>query len=62
MAAMHWVLGMFMALAGDARREDGQTMAEYGLILAGIAVVAMVGVAVLGPAIRTLFTTLAGSF
>jgi Flp pilus assembly pilin Flp len=62
MAAMHWVLGLVMALAGDAHRDEGQTMAEYGLILAGIAVVAMVGVALLGPAISTLFTTLAGSF
>ncbi|MGE3857871.1 MAG: Flp family type IVb pilin [Dehalococcoidia bacterium] len=62
MAAMQWVLDQVAALTGDAQREDGQTMAEYGLILAGIAVVAMVGVAVLGPAISTLFTTLAGNF
>ena len=51
-----------MLFRSDAEREEGQTMAEYGLILAGIAVVAMVGVALLGPAISTLFTTLAGSF
>ena len=62
MAAMQWMVGLVTALTGGAEREDGQTMAEYGLILAGIAVVAMVGVAVLGPAISTLFTTLAGSF
>jgi len=59
---MQWMVGLVTALTGGAEREDGQTMAEYGLILAGIAVVAMVGVAVLGPAISTLFTTLAGSF
>lgn len=63
MAAMQqWVRGLFTTVADEAPREDGQTMAEYGLILAGIAVVAMVGVAVLGPAISTLFTTLAGNF
>ena len=63
MAAIErWVIGMVWSLVGDARREEGQTMAEYGLILAGIAVVAMVGVAVLGPAIRDLFTNLVASF
>ena len=62
MTPVQWLLGLFMAVAGEARRDEGQTMAEYGLILAGIAVVAMVGVAVLGPAIRDLFTTLAASF
>ena len=62
MAALEWMARTVTALAADAHREEGQTMAEYGLILAGIAVVAMVGVALLGPAISTLFTTLAGSF
>ena len=62
MTAIHSMLGTLVALMSEARRDDGQTMAEYGLILAGIAVVAMVGVAVLGPAISNLFTTLAGNF
>ncbi len=60
MSAMQTLLGMLIGVVYGARREEGQTMAEYALILAGIAVVAMVGVALLGPAIKTLFTTLAG--
>jgi Flp pilus assembly pilin Flp len=36
-------------------------MAEYALILALVAVVAIVGVAVLGPKVRDLFTRVAQS-
>lgn len=35
--------------------EEGQGMVEYGLIIALVAVVAIVGLALLGPQIRTLF-------
>ena len=42
-------------------REEGQTMAEYALILVLIAVVAMVGIALLGTNINTMVTTLAGA-
>ena len=42
--------------AAGFRREAGQTMAEYGLILAGIAIVVMASVLVLGPQIATTFT------
>ena len=36
-------------------RQEGQTMAEYALILGGIAVVVIAGILILGPAIRDLF-------
>jgi len=42
-------------LAKLRERQEGQTMAEYALILGGIAVVVIVGILVLGPAIRDLF-------
>ncbi|MDI6631018.1 MAG: Flp family type IVb pilin [Thermoanaerobacteraceae bacterium] len=37
------------------REEEGQGMAEYGLILALIAVVAIAGLLILGPKIRDKF-------
>ena len=39
----------------DLDREDGQTMAEYGLILTGIALVVMVTTLLLGNAISATF-------
>ena len=36
-------------------RQEGQTMAEYSLILGGIAIVVIAGILILGPAIRDLF-------
>lgn len=39
----------------DLEREDGQTMAEYGLILTGIALVVMVTTLLLGQAISNTF-------
>ena len=37
------------------QREEGQTMAEYALIIGGIAIVVIAGILILGPAIRDLF-------
>lgn len=48
-------------LAPVVRDDQGQTMAEYGLILAGIAVVVMAAIVVLGPAIAQIFTDIANS-
>lgn len=42
------------------RRMEGQGMAEYALILALVAVVAIIGVRVLGPQVRHLFEYIAG--
>jgi pilus assembly protein Flp/PilA len=43
------------------RLDEGATMVEYGLMVALIAVVAMVGAGVLGVNINTLFNSIAGS-
>ena len=37
------------------RDREGQTMAEYALIIGGIAIVVIAGILILGPAIRYLF-------
>lgn len=49
------LMNMLAALVGVGRDEEGQTMAEYGLLLAGIAIVVMAVVLVLGPAIAATF-------
>ena len=41
-------------------REEGQTMAEYGLLIAFIAIVALVGITVLGSSLSSFFNDLAG--
>jgi pilus assembly protein Flp/PilA len=43
------------------RDEEGATMVEYGLLVALIALVAIVGVALLGTNLTTLFNTAAAS-
>lgn len=43
------------------RDEDGATMVEYGLLVALIAMVALVGVTTLGSNLKSLYTTVAGS-
>jgi pilus assembly protein Flp/PilA len=42
--------------------QKGQTMAEYGLILALVAVVVITAITLLGTNIKAFFTTLAGNF
>ena len=37
------------------RDREGQTMAEYALIIGGIAIVVIAGILILGPAIKELF-------
>ncbi|MCZ7587258.1 MAG: Flp family type IVb pilin [Gaiella sp.] len=37
------------------REREGQTMAEYALIIGGIAIVVIAGILILGPSIRDLF-------
>lgn len=53
--AAQMVMSMLATMLGIGRDEEGQTMAEYGLLLAGIAVVVMVAVLLLGPAIANTF-------
>ena len=42
-------------------RQEGQTMAEYALILGGIAILVIAGIVILGPAIRDLFKSTGSS-
>jgi pilus assembly protein Flp/PilA len=43
------------------RKEEGATLAEYGLLLALIAVVCIGAIAALGSQISSMFSTLSGS-
>lgn len=52
---------MFNNLRSMIRDEDGATMVEYGLLVALIAMVALVGVTTLGGNLQALYTTVAGS-
>jgi pilus assembly protein Flp/PilA len=52
---------MLTLLKSLVHDEEGATMVEYGLLIALIALVAIVGVRTLGTNISSLFTTVAGS-
>ena len=52
---------MLRALKRSWKSEKGQTLAEYGLILALIAVVAVTAVTLLGTNVVSVFTNIAGS-
>jgi len=52
---------MFTNLIAMIRDEEGATMVEYGLLVALIALVAIVGVTLLGTNLNSLFSTVAGS-
>jgi pilus assembly protein Flp/PilA len=43
------------------RQEEGATLAEYGLLLALIAVVCIAAITLLGTTISSMFTSIAGS-
>jgi pilus assembly protein Flp/PilA len=58
MKLRHWFELVRIQLA----REEGQTMAEYGLLIAFIAIVALVGITVLGSSLSDFFNSLAGKF
>ena len=59
---MFWnsVYRLASALVARVRGEEGQTMAEYGLLLAVIAVVVVVAAIVLGNDISSVFSNVAG--
>ena len=59
---MSWMYRARAATQRVATDEEGQTMAEYGLILAGIAVVVVAAVGLLGGAIDQTFRGLLASF
>ena len=49
------VRSFFTQVMSTLRRDEGQAMAEYGIILAGIAVIVMATVFLLGAEINTAF-------
>ena len=56
MKLRHW----FEQLRFRVTREEGQTMAEYGLLIAFIAIIALVGVGLVGTSLSSFFSDLAG--
>lgn len=50
------------AVAGFATEEDGAALAEYGILVAFIAIVAIVAVTFFGQRISTKFSQIASSF
>jgi pilus assembly protein Flp/PilA len=55
------MLALFSYLTSWLNREDGQGMAEYGLILALVAIVVIVALTLLGTTISSVFADVAGS-
>lgn len=53
---------MLKKMTNLVRKEDGQGMAEYGLILAGVAVLVIATIYLLGGRLNTLFNAVIGSF
>jgi pilus assembly protein Flp/PilA len=51
-----------LSLRDAMRRQEGQTMTEYGVLLALIAVIVIASVAVLGNKISDVFTAVTGKF
>lgn len=62
MTVLTSVLTMPWARLAGVRREEGQTMAEYGLILAGVALAVMAAVVLLGDAISSTFSNIIDQF
>lgn len=56
MNALYWTIRNFF----ECPREEGQTMAEYALILALIAIVVIVALLLLGPAIANIYENITG--
>lgn len=52
---------MFNSIKTMLRDEEGATMVEYGLLVSLIAMVALVGVTLLGNNLKALFNNVAGS-
>jgi pilus assembly protein Flp/PilA len=53
---MDLMLQKYLELQNRLKSEEGQTMAEYGLLLALIAVVVIVAITALGSQLSTLFS------
>ena len=57
----NWTLSKMAAVQARKRDEEGQGLAEYGLILALIAVVCIAALTLLGTKISSILQTLNGS-
>ncbi len=51
------VTSMVRGLPASLRREDGQTLAEYGIVISVIAVIVIAAAVLLGSSISTLFSS-----
>ena len=58
MTALYVLIAEFIGLFSVRRREEGQGLAEYALILALIAIVAIVGLVFLGSQINDQMNTI----
>jgi Flp pilus assembly pilin Flp len=56
-----WTAALYMRLEGAAKREEGQTMAEYALILVLVAVAAIGAFKLLGTNISSKVSSIASS-
>ena len=54
------LLDLVTIFAARLRRQEGQTMAEYGILIAVIAIIVVVAAAVLGGSISSLFNGTSG--
>jgi len=57
---IHVVQGRLELHRLEGRTDRGATAVEYGLLVGLIAIVMITGVALVGPKLATLFTTIAG--
>ncbi|MDR6987705.1 pilus assembly protein Flp/PilA [Paenarthrobacter nitroguajacolicus] len=62
MSAFIYTITSYIAGVKDrfTQEEKGATMVEYGLMVSLIAIVAIAGLLILGPAVRDLFISIAG--
>jgi len=54
---MYYLYDIVIMMMARLRREDGQTMAEYGILIAVIALIVVVAALLLGSSISNLFSS-----